>query len=113
MATAFALGIAIALTTLVVKRERFPSSFYSTLVGIGLIIAVVELFSRLEETKVRGPISYVRLTLLDPVAAASAALILYGLLRWRTARLSYLASSFHVAHRCACVCRLLIPLSYS
>jgi peptidoglycan/LPS O-acetylase OafA/YrhL len=91
MATAFALGIAIALVLQVVPRARFASGFYAALVGLGAIIAVAELFARLEETKGHDTLGYLKLTFLDPIAAVSSALILYGLLQGGVPLISRLA----------------------
>jgi peptidoglycan/LPS O-acetylase OafA/YrhL len=104
MATAFALGIAISLTTQVVARERFPRSFYGALVGIGVLVAVVELLLRLEEATQRSTVGYLKLTLLDPIAAVSAALILFGLLQGgvpfvsRLSRLPFMAAFAALAY---------------
>ncbi len=81
MATAFALGIGIALAVQIVPRGRFNPQFYAALVGLGAVIGGAELLGRFEETSVRNWAGYLKLACLDPIAAVSAALILYGLLQ--------------------------------
>jgi peptidoglycan/LPS O-acetylase OafA/YrhL len=73
MGTAFALGIGIALARLVAPAVPRWISSASIVLGLAMALSAV----------VAGPVlhGYARLTLLDPMAATCAALIIYGLVQ--------------------------------
>jgi peptidoglycan/LPS O-acetylase OafA/YrhL len=98
MAMAFAIGISIALATLVIPRERFTRRWYAMLVVVGCAIgASVPLAFRPEVGYAPNARAFLRLTLIDPIAAISAGLILYGLINGGLPFITRIARSKFVA----------------
>jgi peptidoglycan/LPS O-acetylase OafA/YrhL len=82
MATAFAIGIGIAVATLVMPRERFTARAYAAMVVAGCAIAAaVPLAFRPGATDAADLRAITRMALIDPIAAISAGLIFYGLIQ--------------------------------
>jgi len=94
MSVAFVLGIAIATLVEVLPRDRIPQLGYASLAGSGAIIGLIELQLRLENSAITpGLGSSLRMTIIDPLAAFSAALVLFGLFQGRFAVVARIASS--------------------
>jgi hypothetical protein len=112
MSVAFVLGISIATLVEVFRRDRIPQIGYALLAGSGAILGLIELQLRLENSAITpGLGSSLRMTIIDPLAAFSAALVLFGLFQGRFAVVARIASDPRL--RFARIRDLLVPLSDS
>jgi peptidoglycan/LPS O-acetylase OafA/YrhL len=94
MSVAFVLGISIATLVEVFRRDRIPQIGYALLAGSGAILGLIELQLRLENSAITpGLGSSLRMTIIDPLAAFSAALVLFGLFQGRFAVVARIARS--------------------
>jgi peptidoglycan/LPS O-acetylase OafA/YrhL len=97
MATAFALGCLIALLVEVKPRARFTQTTYGIIMFFGILIGFAEMGLRSDSGNTRSLYGVLQLTLTDPIAALSAALILYGLVQGGSPNTSRLAGSVPIA----------------
>lgn len=91
MATAFALGIGVEIATTSTTAARRP--YYIALALLGTLIAAVQLVLQLEVNRAATPTAFARMALVDPLAAASSALILYGLVQLESKSLKRIVES--------------------
>jgi peptidoglycan/LPS O-acetylase OafA/YrhL len=91
MSSAFAFGILVAMLT--ATRSRVPRLVYAAIAIIGAASAVLELLLHLEVNSSLSRTAFLRMTLVDPLAALSSAMILYALVEARFTYVSKLVES--------------------